>query len=67
MMDIDILAFLFMLVVWSYAWKGLGMWHAAKRKEPWWFAAMLIFNSAGILEIIYLFVVAKVKRKELFK
>lgn len=55
------------LLVWSVVWKGLALWHAAKRKEPWWFIAMLLVNTAGILEIIYLFAVAKVKQKELFK
>lgn len=55
------------LVVWSLVWKGLGLWHAAKRKQSWWFVAMLIVNTAGILEIVYLFAVAKVKTNELFK
>lgn len=54
-------------LVWAFVWKGLGLWHAAKRKEPWWFIAILLINTAGILEIIYLFAVAKVKQKELFK
>jgi uncharacterized membrane protein len=55
------------LIVWSLVWKGLGLWHAAKRKQSWWFIAMLIVNTAGILEIVYLFAVAKVKTNELFK
>lgn len=55
------------LIVWSLVWKGLGLWHAAKRKQSWWFIAMLIINTAGILEIVYLFAVAKVKTNELFK
>ncbi len=55
------------ILVWSFIWKGLGLWHAAKRKESWWFIAMLLINTAGILEIIYLFAIAKVKREELFK
>lgn len=55
------------LFAWSFVWKGLALWHSAKRKEPWWFIALLLINTAGILEIIYLFAVAKVKQKELFK
>lgn len=55
------------LIMWSFVWKGLALWHSAKRKEPWWFIAILLINTAGILEIIYLFAVAKVKQGELFK
>jgi len=53
-------------VLWSVVWKGLALWHAARRKEPWWFVILLVVNTFGILEIIYLFFVAKLKFKELF-
>jgi hypothetical protein len=55
------------LLVWSLFWKGLALWHSAKRHQPWWFVIMLVVNTAGILEIIYLFAVAKVKPDHLFK
>lgn len=41
--------------IWSTAWKGLGLWNAAKNKQQYWFVAMLIINTLGILEIVYLF------------
>jgi uncharacterized membrane protein len=59
--------FFIALLVWSLFWKGLALWHAAKRHEPWWFVIILVVNTAGILEIIYLFIVAKVKPEKLFK
>ncbi len=37
--------------------KGLALWHAAKRDEKWWFVALLIINTLGILELCYLFFV----------
>jgi hypothetical protein len=55
------------MMLWSLFWKGLALWHAAKRRQPWWFVAMLVVNTVGILEIVYLFVVAKVKKEELFR
>ncbi|HEY4501532.1 MAG TPA: DUF5652 family protein [Candidatus Paceibacterota bacterium] len=58
------LALLF--VVWSVFWKGLALWHAARRGQYWWFLILLVVNTAGILEIIYLFFVAKLKLSELF-
>lgn len=59
--------FFFALLAWSLFWKGLALWHAARRRQPWWFVVMLILNTAGILEIVYLFVVAKIKVDQLFK
>jgi hypothetical protein len=55
-----------LLVVWSVFWKGLALWHSAQRGQPWWFVIMLVVNTAGILEIIYLFAVIKIKFGELF-
>ncbi|MEX2028348.1 MAG: DUF5652 family protein [Candidatus Curtissbacteria bacterium] len=45
--------------IWSTAWKGLALWRAAANKEQYWFVAMLIINTMGILEIVYLFRFAK--------
>lgn len=58
---------LFFLIVWSLFWKGLALWHSGRRGQPWWFVIILIVNTIGILEIIYLFVVLKLKFSELFK
>ena len=35
--------------------KGFALWKSAQRKQTWWFIALLIINSAGILPAIYLF------------
>jgi len=48
------------ILVWSGIWKGLALWHAARREEKGWFIALLIINTVGILEIIYLTLVAKI-------
>jgi predicted membrane protein len=42
-------------VLWTVFWKGWALWIAARKGEMWWFLAILIVNTAGILEIIYLF------------
>lgn len=41
-------------LIWGLIWKGLALWHAAKRNEKWWFILLLIVNTVGILEICYL-------------
>lgn len=55
-----------LVMVWSFFWKGLALWHSARRAQPWWFVAMFFLNTAGILEIVYLFAVAKLKVNDLF-
>ena len=54
------------LIVWSLFWKGFALWHSAKRGEHWWFIALLLINTVGILEIVYLFGFCKLKFSELF-
>ena len=51
--------FLFPLVVWSLIWKGWALWRAAKNDSLPWFIALLILNTAGILDILYIFVFGK--------
>lgn len=55
------------LTVWTLFWKGLALWHSARRGQPWWFVAMLVINTVGILEIVYLFFIAKLRVKQLFE
>jgi methionyl-tRNA synthetase len=52
--------------LWSLVWKGLALWHSGRRGDAWWFVILLVINTLGILEIIYLFAVAKLKFHELF-
>lgn len=54
------------LAVWSLFWKGLALWHSSQRGQGWWFVILLIVNTFGILEIVYLFAVLKIKSENLF-
>ena len=47
------------VVVWSLIWKGFALWKAAGLRQKYWFIAILLINTLGILEIIYLFVVSR--------
>jgi hypothetical protein len=57
---------LIVLVLWILFWKGLALWHAGRRGQGWWFVILLILNTAGILDIIYLFAVCKLTFSQLF-
>ena len=43
-----------LVVVWSFAWKGVALWKSARHNQFPWFLAILVINSIGILEIVYL-------------
>jgi hypothetical protein len=47
--------------VWSFVWKALSLYRAGLNRSPVWFIALLIFNTLGILDILYLFVFGKKK------
>ncbi|MEK9153939.1 MAG: DUF5652 family protein [Patescibacteria group bacterium] len=55
-----------LLLLWGLFWKGLGLWHSARRGQSWWFVAILLLNLFGLLEIIYLFAILKLSPKNLF-
>lgn len=46
--------FLIIIAIWTIVLKGFSLWYAARAGQKWWFIAMLIINTLGILEIIYL-------------
>lgn len=50
-----------LLAAWTLIWKGIALWKAARHSDKVWFVVMLIVNSIGILEIIYIFAVARKK------
>jgi len=47
------------LIFWSLVWKGLALWKSSELQQKYWFVAILIINTMGLLEIFYLFVIAR--------
>lgn len=41
--------------LWSIPWKGLALWHAARDGHTRWFILLLVVNTLGVLEILYLY------------
>lgn len=39
----------------SLPFKIVGLWKSARNNQKWWFGSMLVFNTVGILELVYLF------------
>lgn len=53
-----------LLALWTIPWKGVALWKAARSGSKPWFIALLIVNTAGILEILYIFVFGREKTNE---
>lgn len=50
-----------LLVLWTLPWKGVALWKSARNSDKWWFIALLIINTLGILEILYIYIFSKKK------
>ena len=48
-----------LILVWSLPWKGVALWKAARLEHKKWFILLLIINTLGILEIYYIYFVAR--------
>lgn len=48
--------------VWGLIWKAFALYRAGSNRSPGWFVALLLLNTVGILEMLYLFVFGKKKR-----
>jgi len=47
------LPLIILAVIWTIL-KGYALWHAARNGQKGWFVALLVINTLGILEIVYL-------------
>jgi len=54
-------ALLVLILVWSLAWKGIALWKAARKGHLVWFVVLLLVNTVGILEILYVFLFSELK------
>ena len=50
------------LAAWTLAWKGASLWHAAKDDSKPWFIALLLSNTAGLLDALYIFRVSRTRK-----
>lgn len=46
--------FIAVVATWTIVLKGFALWHSARNYQKRWFIVLLIVNTFGILEIIYL-------------
>ncbi|MEK7116737.1 MAG: DUF5652 family protein [Patescibacteria group bacterium] len=47
------------VILWSLVWKGMALWKAAQKGGKVWFVVLLLVNTVGILDILYLYVFSR--------
>ncbi|MFP3463976.1 DUF5652 family protein [Leifsonia sp. SIMBA_070] len=57
-------AIMIAVIAWSLAWKGVSLWRAARNGSKPWFVALLLSNTLGVLDAIYLFAVDRRRPSE---
>lgn len=55
------------ITLWVLPWKGYALWTASHNRQKIWFIIILILNTFAILEIFYIFYIAKKKPNEILK
>jgi len=45
---------LIILAMWDMIWKFIALWKSARNNQLGWFVCIAIFNTVGILPIIYI-------------
>ncbi len=52
------------IAAWETIWKAIAMWKAARNSQLVWFICIVIFNTMGILPILYILFFQKKKKKK---
>lgn len=53
-----------LLILWEVIWKAIAMWKSARNNHLVWFICITVFNTAGILSIIYILLDMKNRLKK---
>jgi hypothetical protein len=52
------------LAVWDGVWKLIALWKSARNEQLAWFVCLAIFNTVGILPILYILLFQKTAQPE---
>jgi len=50
------------LALWTIPWKAVALWKSARNNSLAWFIVLMVVNTLGILEILYIFVWSNKKK-----
>ena len=53
-----------LILLWSLAWKGYSLWLSARAGSKVWFIVLLLVNTVGILDILYIYSFRKSRKAQ---
>ncbi len=53
-LGLTVIIVIILLFIWSFIWKGIALWKCGRNNQLAWYIVLLVLNTCGILEIIYL-------------
>ena len=51
-----LLPIIIILMIWDTVWKLIAMWKAGRNNHLAWFICLAIFNTIGVLPIVYILI-----------
>ncbi len=54
-----IIAVIVVVAIWDGIWKLIALWKSARHNQLAWFICLAIFNTAGVLPILYILLFQK--------
>ena len=51
------------VLLWSVIWKGIALWKSGRHGQMVWFIVLLVVNTAGILDIVYILFFQRKERR----
>lgn len=64
-LPIGIIVIIAMLAIWDGIWKLIAMWKSAGHKQLAWFICLALFNTVGVLPILYIWLFQTKSPKEI--
>lgn len=49
---------------WALPWKAWALWRSARKGQPVWFLALLIIQSAAILDLLYILLFSRDRERK---
>ena len=46
--------YLIPIIIWTLIWKGISLWKCGRNNQLRWFLVLIVVNTLGLLEIIYI-------------
>jgi len=61
-LGIELTTLILVILIWDLTWRCVGVWKSSRNNQPIWSIAFVLFQTIGILPILYIFVFSKMNK-----